>query len=300
MDAAFMNEANLDPLIDLGAPLVGRLATNPRLEALAAPHLARPVGRPPSEGDEFVVELGQHKAESWRHSVRLLLVVVDKPDPKSGQLELFPRHFFLGTTWSDAERSGVELLEHYRARGTFEDRIGEFNARSRRTSPAGALRRTKRLSFWGSWPTVLSRSCAASWRAGRLRLSAGTSAGRRRPCCAPAGASSPAAGGSSSMSPWRSCRCGRESSSAWPPGCAPAERRGLEGPALAAGSRRLVTPTLASSSASQSWLTLANADHPPPNAVGVRGRCQPRHPDSLTITSSVTHPASDGGRRAKA
>ena len=30
------------------------------------------------------------------------------------------------TSWSASERSAEELLDHYRGRGTFEDRIGEF------------------------------------------------------------------------------------------------------------------------------------------------------------------------------
>jgi len=45
---------------------------------------------------------------------------VDKPDPKTGQLELFPRHFFLVTSWAKDERDASALLQHYRARGTFE------------------------------------------------------------------------------------------------------------------------------------------------------------------------------------
>ncbi len=57
----------------------------------------------------------------------MILVVVDKPDPKTGQLDLLPRYFFLVTNWPKAVRSGEEVLAHYRKRGTFEDRLGEFN-----------------------------------------------------------------------------------------------------------------------------------------------------------------------------
>ena len=53
--------------------------------------------------------------------------MVDQPDPVTGQLNLMPRYFFLITNWSETERSGRELLAHYRRRGTFEDRLGEFN-----------------------------------------------------------------------------------------------------------------------------------------------------------------------------
>ncbi len=53
--------------------------------------------------------------------------MVDKPDPRSGQLYLLPRYFFLITSWPRALRSAEEVLAHYRKRGTFEDRLGEFN-----------------------------------------------------------------------------------------------------------------------------------------------------------------------------
>ena len=45
----------------------------------------------------------------------------------TGQLDLIPRYFFLVTNWPESSRSGDFLLEHYRRRGTFEDRLGEFN-----------------------------------------------------------------------------------------------------------------------------------------------------------------------------
>lgn len=39
-----------------------------------------------------------------------------------------PDYFFLVTGWSAQEKAGEEVLAHYRRRGTFEDRFGEFNA----------------------------------------------------------------------------------------------------------------------------------------------------------------------------
>lgn len=126
LDAGFTTGDILDPLADDGIRFLGRLKTNAILEELAAPLLVRPVGRPPRDGYEAVFDLGQHRARSWRHTHRLILVVVDKPDPKTGQLEMFPRHFFLLTNWKDCERTPEMLLEHYRKRGTFEDRIGEL------------------------------------------------------------------------------------------------------------------------------------------------------------------------------
>jgi hypothetical protein len=126
MDAAFTIGGIMDPLKDDGIRFVGRLRSNAVLERMAEPHVSRPPGRPPKEGYEFTVELGEYRAEPWRNSFRLVLVVVDKPDPKTGQLEIFPRYFFLITTWTKEEKNAYRLLEHYRRRGTFEDRIGEF------------------------------------------------------------------------------------------------------------------------------------------------------------------------------
>lgn len=128
MDAGFAVQEVLDALSDHGVRFVARLAKNPVLERLAQPHTGRPVGRPPVGGYEYVVELGYHSAETWTHAQRVVLVVVDKPDPKTGQLELFPHSFFLVTNWTEEERSAGDLLEHYRRRGTFEDRLGELRA----------------------------------------------------------------------------------------------------------------------------------------------------------------------------
>jgi len=127
MDAGFTSGSVMDTLSDERIRFIGRLKTNEILERKAEPHLRRPAGRPPKEGYEKVVELGEHRAATWRHAQRLILVVVDRPDPKTGQLELMPRHFFLVTSWSYEQRTAAELLEHYRRRGTFEDRIGELS-----------------------------------------------------------------------------------------------------------------------------------------------------------------------------
>lgn len=127
LDAGYTTGNVMDPLSDRSRRFVGRLKTNAKLDALAAPHLTRPPGRPPCEGYEHVIELGDYQVDTWRHSQRLILVVVDQPDPVTGQLNLMPRYFFLITNWSAAQRSGQALLAHYRRRGTFEDRLGEFN-----------------------------------------------------------------------------------------------------------------------------------------------------------------------------
>lgn len=116
----------MDDLSEQRVRFSGRLKKNPVLDRLAEPHLSRPPGRPPKEGYEKVVELGKHRAEDWTHAQRLILVVVDRPDPQTGQLNLLPRYFFLVTNWPKTLRSGEQVLANYRRRGTFEDRLGEF------------------------------------------------------------------------------------------------------------------------------------------------------------------------------
>jgi hypothetical protein len=128
IDAGLTHGAVLDHLTDRKTRFVGRLKTNAVLDRLAEPYLRRPAGRPPREGYETIVELGPYQAEPWRHAQRLILVVVDQPDPRTGQLNLLPRHFFIVTNWTAEKKDAEAVLEHYRRRGTFEDRIGEFNA----------------------------------------------------------------------------------------------------------------------------------------------------------------------------
>lgn len=125
-DAGFAEGEILDFLSDEKIPFLARVKANARLQDLAAPHLRRPVGRPPKDGREVLVELGLYQAESWRYPQRVILVIVDQPDPKTGQLLLEPDHFFLVTSYTADERPAEERLEHYRRRGTFEDRLGEF------------------------------------------------------------------------------------------------------------------------------------------------------------------------------
>jgi hypothetical protein len=126
IDAGYTDGETLDYLTDEKARFIGRIKSNAVLERLAAPHLTRPVGRPPQEGYEKLVELGQYQAQSWKHSQRLVLVIVDRPDPKTGQLNLLPDYFFLVVGWAKEELDGPAALAHYRRRGTFEDRLGEF------------------------------------------------------------------------------------------------------------------------------------------------------------------------------
>jgi hypothetical protein len=127
LDAGYTFGAVMDDLSVRSCRFVGRLKGNKKLDQMAQPHLHRPVGRPPAEGYQKVIELGSYQPDSWSFAQRLILVVVDQPDAATGQLNLLPRYFFLVTNWSQQARSGQQLLDHYRQRGTFEDRLGEFN-----------------------------------------------------------------------------------------------------------------------------------------------------------------------------
>lgn len=128
IDAGLVTGGVLDAIDDEGARFVGRIRNNAVLDALAEPFLKRPPGRPLQEGDEFAVELGEYQAGEWTRPYRVVLVVIDLPDPKTGLRELFPHYFFLVTNWRIEQRDGWALVEHYRRRGTFEDRLGEFHA----------------------------------------------------------------------------------------------------------------------------------------------------------------------------
>jgi len=127
IDAGLVEGRALDAIDDEGLRFVGRIKSNAVLEKLAEPYIGRLPGRPTKDGDEFAIELGSYRAASWNRPYRLVLVMIDLPDPKTHLRELFPRYFFLVTNWHLRQRIAWELVEHYRNRGTFEDRLSEFN-----------------------------------------------------------------------------------------------------------------------------------------------------------------------------
>lgn len=128
LDAGYTIGRVMDAITEENVRFCGRLRKNPVLDRLAAPYLPRPGEHPPKDGYEQVIDFGMYQADGWKYAQRVLLVIVNELDPKSGQLRLFPRYFFLVTNWPRTLRSGEQLLAHYRKRGTFEDRLGEFNA----------------------------------------------------------------------------------------------------------------------------------------------------------------------------
>lgn len=177
MDAGFTHGAILDGLTRDGIRFIGRLGNNPVVTARLEPHLVRRVGRPPAQGYEYVVELGSYQAQSWHSPQRLIGVVVDRPNPQSGCLNLWPHAFVLVTNWSRTERSAPELLEHYRQRGTFEDRLSEIKGTVRMalSSPAFEENEAQWLlallahNLAGMVREVLEAATGQGWDLGRVR-----------------------------------------------------------------------------------------------------------------------------------
>lgn len=120
-DCGFVSEPLLGALEGREVHYVFLVRKNAVLERMATPYLKRPAGRPPSEPRVWTHEL-EYKAEPWSRVRRVVLVVLEQPG------ELFLDHFFLVTNWTAAERTGEELLEFYRQRGTMERYLGEFKS----------------------------------------------------------------------------------------------------------------------------------------------------------------------------
>jgi Transposase DDE domain group 1 len=119
MDAGFPVENTLAALEKRETKYVARVRNNAVLDKLAAPLAKRPVGRPPETPRLWTHEL-KYKAGTWSHERRVVLVVQEVFG------ELFARHFWLVTNFTDEEMPGDTLLELYRQRGQAEARFGDF------------------------------------------------------------------------------------------------------------------------------------------------------------------------------
>ena len=215
IDAGLTHGEVLDHLTERKTRFVGRLKTNAVLDRLAQPYLQRPAGRPPRGGYETMVELGPHQAESCGKLQRLsgrgqaVRSTHRTTGPAAGL-------FFFVTSWKAEEKDVVAVLEHYRRRGTFEDRLGEFNAtvHPRLSSPRfaenEALLLLSLLAF--NLSSMLRNELEGRW------ADAGTWGGSNKRCCVLRVAWSAAGGVCGWM--WRrpSHRCGRK--------CWPASRLG--------------------------------------------------------------------------
>jgi hypothetical protein len=119
LDAGFPEERLLAGLEARGTPYVARLRSNRVLDRLAAPHLRRPVGRPPAEPRIWLHEMS-YRAEPWSRERRVVLVVLERPD------ELLLDHFWLLTSLDARTVPAAALLDLYRERGTAEGHLGEL------------------------------------------------------------------------------------------------------------------------------------------------------------------------------
>jgi hypothetical protein len=150
IDAGFPDDETLSGLEAENIPYVARIKNNSVLDKMADPFLTRPVGRPPEEGRTWTVEMS-YQAASWSKNRRLVLVIVENPG------EIFLNHFWLVTSWTEAEKPADELLPHYRQRGTAEGTFGELmdaiapalssNKRAKRHYRGRLLPQDKRLNL---------------------------------------------------------------------------------------------------------------------------------------------------------
>lgn len=119
MDAGFPVEKTLAALEHRDTRYLARIRNNSVLDAMAAPLAKRPVGRPPEDPRLWTHEM-KYRAGPWSRERRVVLVVQEVTG------ELFPRHFWLVTNFTEQEISGDELLALYRKRGHAEARFGDF------------------------------------------------------------------------------------------------------------------------------------------------------------------------------
>lgn len=127
-DAEFATLEEMNALSNDGQYFVMRHKNVEWIEKLGAPFAVRPPGRPPSEGYHQVIDLGFARWHpEWEKPLRILVCVEDGPD-ELGRLSLTPRVFFLVANVPDSILDADETLEFYRQRGTFESRLGEWNA----------------------------------------------------------------------------------------------------------------------------------------------------------------------------
>jgi hypothetical protein len=119
IDAGFPGEPLLAGLEANRTPYVARIKNNKVLDRLAAPHLARPVGRPPAEPRTWFYEK-TYAAGAWSRERRVVLVVLERPG------ELLLDHFWLLTNIKAEKLSGEALLALYRERGKAEGHMGEL------------------------------------------------------------------------------------------------------------------------------------------------------------------------------
>jgi hypothetical protein len=127
LDAGLLDGKVVNRIVERGETFVGRIKSNPILESMAEAYVKRKPGPQPDYVREYVYELGEYHTNTWNRPHRVVLAVIDDL-PKDGELDYGPRYFFIVTNHDEKTMPADALLAHYRRRGTFEDRIGEFNS----------------------------------------------------------------------------------------------------------------------------------------------------------------------------
>jgi hypothetical protein len=115
-DAAFANPETYEYCEEERITYFIRLPSNASLERLLAPHLSRPVGRPPKSGIQVKVVDLHYQAKSWSRPRR----VVAKIEWHRG--ELFPRIGFVVTS---SRLPASKVIKVYNGRAEIENRIKE-------------------------------------------------------------------------------------------------------------------------------------------------------------------------------
>ena len=126
LDAGLMDAGVINRIVERGETFAGRLKKNDVLKRMAGSRVNRKPGPVPDYTREYVYEIEKYGAQTWSRKHRLILVVIDEP-PALDELDYGPDFFFLSTNHDKKTMPAKKVLEHYRRRGIFEDRIGEFN-----------------------------------------------------------------------------------------------------------------------------------------------------------------------------
>jgi hypothetical protein len=115
-DAAFANPETYEYCEEHRIAYFIRLPSNANLERLLAPHLSRPVGRPPKSGIQVKIVDLHYQAKSWGRPRR----VVAKIEWHWG--ELFPR---IGFVVTNSRLPAGKVVKVYNGRAEIENRIKE-------------------------------------------------------------------------------------------------------------------------------------------------------------------------------
>lgn len=128
-DAGFPSGGLLTSLEERGCPYVFRFTEYSPLIGPAQDrvnHYLKDLCERPTEvrEKEFGCYEMRYKADGWKHSRRVVLVILTPPE---GELDI-PRHFFLITNYSADTMIGELLVDLYRERGIYEDMLGQLKS----------------------------------------------------------------------------------------------------------------------------------------------------------------------------